>query len=54
MSRAYDARQAAIAAYPNDKESGVMLFLGFLGCSERDFKYENNQTAEQYVYGEES
>ena len=53
MSRTYDAMQAAKSAYPNDKEEGVELFLGFLGCSEEDFKYENNQTAEQYIYGEE-
>lgn len=52
MSRAYDAKQAAIAAYPEDKESGVVLFLGFLGCSENDFEYENNQTPEQYIYGD--
>ena len=54
MSRTFDARQAALSAHPKDKESGVDLFLGYLGCNNEDFEYENNQTATQYIYGEEN
>jgi len=53
MSRAYDAKQAALAAYPEDKEGAVILFLDFLACSESDFVYENNQSPKEYIFGEE-
>ena len=52
MSRAYDAKQAALAAHPDNKEDAVDLFLGYIDCSEDDFKYEFNQSAEQYIFGE--
>ena len=52
MSRAFDAKQSALAAYSDDKEAAVDLFLGYLDCSESDFEYEFNQTAEQYIFGE--
>lgn len=51
MSRAYDAKQQVLKAYPEDKESGVSLFLDFLDMDEEDFEYEWNQTPEQYIYG---
>lgn len=51
MSRAYDAKQEALKAYPEDNERAVNLFLNYLGCSDDDFKYEFNQSAEQYIFG---
>lgn len=54
MSRAYDARQAVLSAYPLDKEAAVDLFLGYCDCSEEDFLYENNQTPEDYIFGSAS
>ena len=51
MSRAYDAKQSALIAHKDDKEAAIDLFLGYLDCSEDDFEYEFNQTAEQYIFG---
>jgi len=51
MSRAYDAKQQALKAHSDNKEDAVDLFLDFLEISEDDFKYEFNQTAEQYIFG---
>ncbi len=53
MSRQYDAKQAAIAAYPLDKDSGVELFYTILDCGVADFEYEEGMTAEEYIYGKE-
>jgi hypothetical protein len=50
MSRAFDAKQTAVLAYPDDKESGIELFLSYLGISEDDFVFEFGQTAEEYIY----
>jgi len=50
MSRAYDAKQAALEAYPNDKEKAVQLFLDYIDISESDFKYEFNQSPEDYIF----
>jgi len=54
MSRAYDAKQEALAAHSDNKEDAVNLFLGYLDCSEDDFEYEFNQTAECYIFGSKS
>lgn len=52
MSRQYDAKQEALKAYPNDEESGVSMFLGYLGnVSEKDFVYEEGVTPAEYIYG---
>jgi hypothetical protein len=51
MSRAFDARQTAIVAYPEDQEAGADLFLDYLDISETDFIYEFNQTPKEYIYG---
>ena len=53
MSRQFDAKAAALKAYPKDRESGVQLFLQCLGedTSEKDFIYEEGMTPEEYVYG---
>ena len=50
MSRAYDAKQHALAAHSEDKEAAVSLFLDYLDCCENDFEYEFNQTAEEYIF----
>lgn len=51
MSRQYDARQVALKAYPDDIESGVDLFLGYLNVSEDDFQYEEGMSSAEYIYG---
>lgn len=54
MSRTYDAKQTALLAYPDDKEAAVVLFLEYLNTSASDFKYEENQTAEEYLFSKSS
>ena len=51
MSRQFDAKHAALAAYPTDREAGVQLFLDYLDVSLQDFIYEEGRTPEEYVYG---
>lgn len=51
MSRQYDAKQEALEAYPDDIEAGVELFLGYLDVSEEDFRYSENMTPAEYIYG---
>tara|TARA_R110000803_G_C11989465_1_gene321798 strand:- start:20071 stop:20229 length:159 start_codon:yes stop_codon:yes gene_type:complete len=51
MSRVYDAKQAALSAYPDDKDAGVTLLLSFLSISEEDFTYNEGQTPTEYIYG---
>lgn len=51
MSRQFDAKQAALKAYPNDREAGVSLFMEYVDVSEKDFVYEEGQTPEEYIYG---
>jgi hypothetical protein len=53
MSRAYDAKQAALKAHPNDEEAAVDLFIGYLGCSESDFIYEENMSPRDYIFGKD-
>ena len=53
MSRVYDAKTAALAAYPNRCQDGVDLMLGYLEISESDFKYDMCCTPEEYLYGKE-
>lgn len=52
MSRAYDAKQAALSAHPENRDAAIDLFLGYCDCSEDDFTYENNETPEEYIFGE--
>lgn len=52
MSRAFEAKQAALKAYPDDKESAVDLFLNYIDISQSDFEYEFNQTPEDYIFGD--
>ena len=51
MSRQYDAKQAVLKAYPENRQAGVDLFLDFLNVSEDDFRYEEGETPEEYIYG---
>lgn len=51
MSRQFDAKQAALKAYPDDRESGVDLFLEYLNVSESDFQHEEGMSAAEYIYG---
>jgi hypothetical protein len=51
MSRTFDAKQAALKAYPNDRAAGVQLLLEYLDASEKDFIYEEGMTPEGYIYG---
>lgn len=51
MSRQFDAKAAALKAYPNDKEAGVQLFLEYLDGNESDFRYEEGVSPEEYIYG---
>lgn len=51
MSRTYDAKQAALKAYPDDRAAGVQLLLEYLEASEKDFIYEEGMTPEEYIYG---
>jgi hypothetical protein len=51
MSRQYDAKQAALKAYPDDVQSGVDLFLEFLAVSEDDFRYGEGMSPAEYIYG---
>lgn len=51
MSRAYDAKQHALKAYPDDREKAIDLFLDYCDISESDFEYEFNQSPEEYIFG---
>lgn len=51
MSRQFDAKQAALKAYPTDREAGVQLLLNYLDVSSTDFFYEEKMTPEEYIYG---
>ncbi len=51
MSRQYDAKQAALKAYPNDRDAGVQLFLEYIDGCEKDFIYEEGMPPEEYIYG---
>jgi hypothetical protein len=51
MSRTFDAKHAALKAYPDDREAGVQLFLEYLDGNEKDFIYEEGMTPEEYIYG---
>ena len=54
MSRAFDAKQHALSAYPDSRCDAIDLFLDFIDISEEDFKYEFNKSPEEYIFGDES
>lgn len=49
MSRAYDMKQIALKACPNDKDAAVEMFLDILEMDEEDFEYEFCRTPHQYM-----
>jgi hypothetical protein len=51
MSRQFEAKQAALKAYPADRKAGVQLLLDYLDVSSTDFSYEEGVTPEEYIYG---
>jgi hypothetical protein len=51
MTRTFDAKQASLAAYPDDREAGVRLLLDYLNTNEDDFIYEQGMMPEEYIYG---
>lgn len=53
MSRAFDAKQEALSAHPENREDAIDLFLGYMDLSENEFKYDFNQSAEEYIFGDE-
>jgi hypothetical protein len=52
MSRQYDAKQEALKAYPSDRDAGIDLFLAYLNVTEKDFRYEEGMSSEEYIYGD--
>ena len=52
MSRAYDAKQFTIAAFPIREDGAVEFFLDWLDMSESDFTYEFKMSASDYIYGD--
>jgi len=54
MSRAYDAKQAALKAHPNDRESAIDLFIGYVGMDCSDIEYELGESVEKYIFGDEA
>lgn len=53
MSRQFDAKYAALKAYPTDREAGIQLFMEYLDANEKDFVYEEGMTPEEYIYGKQ-
>lgn len=53
MSIAFDAKQTVLGLSPEKRESTVFAFLDICGCSWGDFEYENGQSPEKYIYGDE-
>lgn len=51
MSKQYEAKQEALAAYPNDKEKAVSLFIGYIGSDLCDIEYELGMSCEEYIFG---
>jgi len=51
MSRVYEAKEAALDAYPDDRGKAVDLFLQFINIDECDFDYEYGMSIEEYLYG---
>ncbi len=51
MSIAFDAKTAAIKAYPKRGQDGVDLLLLICDVSEEDFTYNEGETPSIYLYG---
>jgi hypothetical protein len=53
MSRQYDAKNAALRAYPTRSDEGVDLFLTICDMGAEDLEYELGEPLVDYVYGAE-
>jgi hypothetical protein len=53
MSKQFDAKQAALKAYPEDREAAIDLFVGFIDMDIDEIEYENGMTCEEYIFGDE-
>jgi hypothetical protein len=53
MSIAYDAKQAALKAHPDDREAAIDLFIGYVGMDCSDIEYELGETVEEYIFGKD-
>jgi hypothetical protein len=53
MSRAYDAKNAALRAYPERSYEGIELFQLICDGDADDLAYELGMSLEDYVYGAE-
>ena len=51
MSRAYDGKQAALAAYPEERDKAIDLFLAIMNCDTDDLEYELGMSVEEYIFG---
>lgn len=52
MSRAYDAKQAALSAHPENREAAIDLFIGYINMDCSDIEYELGMPVEEYIFGE--
>ena len=53
MSKQFDAKQAALKAYPEDREAAVDFFIGYIGIYIDEIEYENGMTCEEFIFGDE-
>lgn len=53
MSRVYDAKQVALAAHPDDRETAIELFIGYCDMDESDLAYDLGMSIEKYIFGDE-
>jgi hypothetical protein len=53
MSKQFDAKQAALKAYPEDREAAIDLFVGFIDMDIDEIEYENGMTCEEYIFDDE-
>ena len=53
MSRQYEAKQQALAAFPDDREAAIDLFVGYIGMDCSDIEYELGMSSEKYIFGDE-
>lgn len=53
MSREFDAKKSALAAYPDNRNSAIDLFITIVGCDMSDIEYEVGMSCEKYIFGDE-
>ena len=54
MSQQFEVKKAIIELIkdPQNKDKAVNLFMSAIDIDEEDFEYENDQTPEEYLFGE--